>query len=112
MLAANGLPANRLCGSPELQERLPGLRGLCCFACGPDTCRTTPARCRWGLAYVAGPYPNVVPGLDNAQYPVFSPAAARDAEVGRLGWARQGWGSRQGAWSEGIQRQAGPGTIM
>jgi len=39
------------------------------------------AMCRWGLAYAAGPYPNVVTGSDDAQYPVFGPTAARRAEV-------------------------------
>ncbi|GBF99344.1 hypothetical protein Rsub_11756 [Raphidocelis subcapitata] len=38
------------------------------------------AMCRWGLAYAAGPYPNVATGPDGAAYPVFSPSAALQAE--------------------------------
>jgi hypothetical protein len=43
-----------------------------------------PPRCRWGLAYAAGPYPNIMTGPDNANFPVFGPSAARTAEVGAL----------------------------
>ncbi len=39
-----------------------------------------PTRCRWGLAYASGPYPNVMTGPDDATFPVFGPTAAKSAE--------------------------------
>lgn len=45
-------------------------------------------RCRWGLAYASGPYPNVVTGSARDPFPVFTPKAAGEAEVGRASGAR------------------------
>ena len=39
------------------------------------------AMCRWGLAYAAGPYPNVGPGRGGEAFPVFGPRDAAAAEV-------------------------------
>ncbi|KAI8463443.1 MAG: hypothetical protein J3K34DRAFT_526977 [Monoraphidium minutum] len=61
------------------------------------------AMCRWGLAYAAGPYPNVMTGPDGAQFPTFTPSAALDAEEHAAAAARMAVRAQQlGGRDEGL----------